>query len=119
MPITTVARTIADLRRVLAPPKVREAIRQAEMRGYPLGGEVETDRSRSELEWRFLVLCRRHGLPEPEVNVRVGPHLVDFLWRELRLLGFEVIRLSAPQIRDQSAAVASLLSHRLESPSTD
>ena len=87
------------------------------------------------------------GLPEPEVNVRVGSHLVDFLWREqrlivetdgfryhrgrqafdddrsrdleLRLLGFEVIRLSAPQIRDQSAAVASLLSHRLESPSTD
>ncbi len=147
MPITTVARTIADLRRVLAPPKVREAIRQAEMRGYPLGGEVETDHSRSELEWRFLRLCRRHGLPEPEVNVRVGSHLVDFLWREqrlivetdgfryhrgrqafdddrsrdleLRLLGFEVIRLSAPQIRDQSAAVASLLSHRLESPSTD
>jgi hypothetical protein len=30
--------------------------------------------------------CRRHGVPDPEVNVRVGPYLVDFLWRRERLI---------------------------------
>jgi hypothetical protein len=28
--------------------------------------------TRSELERRFLSLCRRHRLPTPEVNARVG-----------------------------------------------
>jgi very-short-patch-repair endonuclease len=41
---------------------------------------------RSELELIFLELIRRHGLPEPEVNVRVGRVLVDFLWRKQRLV---------------------------------
>jgi len=27
-------------------------------------------------------LCRRRRLPEPEVNARIGPFEVDFLWRE-------------------------------------
>ena len=35
---------------------------------------------------RFLSLCRKHGLPKPEVNVRVGPYEVDFLWRGHRLI---------------------------------
>jgi very-short-patch-repair endonuclease len=38
--------------------------------------------TRSELERRFLRATRRAGLPAPQVNARVGPYLVDFLWPE-------------------------------------
>ena len=59
----------------------------------PIGEQLEPDHTRSELESRFLALCRRHRLPNPEVNVRVGQFLVDFLWRDRRLAvevdGFE------------------------------
>lgn len=47
---------------------------------------IETDRSRSDLESLFLELCRRHRLPPPEVNVRLGRWEVDFLWRAQRLV---------------------------------
>ena len=83
--VTTPARTIAELPRVVPPQQVRRAIRQAEVRGYRLGG-VEKDRTRSELEYAFLRLCRRHRLPAPEVNVRVGSFEVDFLWRRAHLV---------------------------------
>jgi len=103
----------------------------------PVGEEERSDRSRSELERDFLRLCRRHRLPAPEVNVRVGPHLVDFLWRgrmlvvetdgyryhrgraafeddrtrdlALRALGYEVVRLSYRQVTEQPVAVAEVL----------
>ena len=42
--------------------------------------------TRSELERRFLVLCREHGLPRPEVNAWVAGVEVDFLWPELRIV---------------------------------
>jgi very-short-patch-repair endonuclease len=84
--VTTPARTIADLRRDKLPAgQLRRAIRQAEIQGLRLGPEVEADGTRSELERDFLRLCRRHGLPEPEVNVRVGRWTVDFLWRRERV----------------------------------
>lgn len=44
------------------------------------------DRTRSDLERLFLRICREHGIPKPEVNVRVGPYTVDFLWRRQRLI---------------------------------
>ena len=37
--------------------------------------------TRSHLERLFLNLVRRAGIPRPEVNVKVGPYTVDFLWR--------------------------------------
>ena len=41
----------------------------------------------------MLRICRKHGLPLPEVNVQIGPFEVDFLWREHKLVietdGFE------------------------------
>lgn len=95
------------------------------------------DRTRSDLERDFLRLCRRHRLPAPEVNVRIGPHLVDFLWRarwlvvetdfygfhrgrvafqddrgrdlDLRRLGFAVIRLSEKQVDEEPERVAEVL----------
>jgi very-short-patch-repair endonuclease len=136
IPITTPKRTISDLRRTTGPAEVRRAIRQAEVLGLHLG-EEDGDRTRSELERLFLQLCRRHRLPVPEVNVRIGGRVVDFLWRdrrlivetdgyrfhrgraafeddrardlELRALGYEVIRLSYRQVIEQPRQVAEVL----------
>jgi very-short-patch-repair endonuclease len=81
---------------------------------------------------------RRAGtLPAPEVNVRIGRRLVDFIWRnrrlivetdghryhrgraafeddrgrdlELRGLGYRVIRLSERQLEEQPRQVAEAL----------
>lgn len=84
IPVTTVPRTLADLPSTLAPYLVRRAIRQAEFLKLPVG--IETDRTRSDLERDFLRLCRRYGLPTPEVNVLIGGMTVDFLWRDARLV---------------------------------
>jgi very-short-patch-repair endonuclease len=86
IPVTTVPRTIEDLRATsFAPRLLRRAIRQAELMGHRLDG-IETDRSRSDLEVAFLDLWRRHHLPPPEVNVKLGRWEVDFLWRSQRLV---------------------------------
>ena len=88
IPTTTPARTILDLRRVVDRPTLEAAIAQAEIRRLPIPAlhGIHHAPTRSELERRFLRLCRRHGLPKPEVNVRVGPYEVDFLWRDRRLI---------------------------------
>jgi very-short-patch-repair endonuclease len=85
IPVTTPARTIADLKATLPPRLVRRAVRQAEIAGYRLGPDLKSDRTRSDLERDFLRLCRRHGIPAPEVNVKVGRWTVDFLWRQGRV----------------------------------
>lgn len=84
IPVTTVARTVADLPSTLPPRLVRRAIRQAEFLRLAKG--IETDRTRSDLERDFLRLCRRYGLSQPEVNVLIGGMTVDFLWRDVRLV---------------------------------
>jgi very-short-patch-repair endonuclease len=86
IPVTTVPRTIEDLRATSFPPRLlRRAIRQAELMGHRLDG-IESDRTRSDLETLFLDLCRRHRLPLPEVNVKLGRWEVDFVWRSQRLI---------------------------------
>ena len=85
IPVPTPARTIEDLRRTAPAWEVRRATRQAEFLKLPLGPDIRTDRTRSDLETDFLAICRRHRLPRPEVNVKVGRLTVDFLWREERL----------------------------------
>lgn len=129
---------MADLRRVTTPDEFRAAVRQAAILGFDLGEQgVDADRSRSELEHRFLRLCRRHRIPAPEVNVRIGPFLVDFLWRderlivetdgyrfhrtrsafeadrardvELKLLGYTVVRFTHRQVMDEPSQVAQTL----------
>lgn len=86
IPVTKPAQTIVDLRGCVSARESRRAIRQANVLGLPIGPETGRDRTRSDLERDFLRLCRRFHLPTPEVNVRVGPHLVDFLWRDRRLV---------------------------------
>jgi hypothetical protein len=59
IPVTSVARTIEDLRSSEFPPRLlRRAIRQAELMGLRLDGS-ESDRTRSDLETAFLSSCRR------------------------------------------------------------
>jgi very-short-patch-repair endonuclease len=89
IPVTTVPRTIQDLRAssLLSPRLLRRAIRQAELRGHHLHG-VESDRTRSDLEALFLDVIRPHRelIPHPEVNVKLGRYEVDFFWRRHRLV---------------------------------
>lgn len=149
IPVTAPARTIADLRAAISTRRrtaiperqLRKAIRQANVRGLPIAPGDARVRTRSDLEADFLRLCRRYRLPPPEVNVRIGPNLVDFLWREERLVvetdsylyhrgevafqgdhardldlmgrGFEVLRISELQLDEESARVAEVLARRL------
>jgi len=85
IPVTTVPRTLVDIRATLPPRLVRRAIRQAEFLGLALG-EIKTDRTRSDLERYFLRLWRRTRLAQPEVNAPLGGMTVDFLWRDARLV---------------------------------
>jgi len=134
IPVTTVPRTIEDLRGSLPPRLVRRAIRQAEFMGLRLDG-IESDRSRSDLERAFLNLLRRHRLPAPEVNVKLGRWEVDFLWRaqnlvvetdgfayhrgsvafeddhardlDLRAAGYAVLRFTGRQIEEEPGRVVA------------
>jgi very-short-patch-repair endonuclease len=85
IPVTRVNRTLADLRGSVPASVRRRAIRQAEYLGLLIDGTV-TDRTRSDLERAFLTICRRHGLPLPEVNVKLGRFTVDFFWPEVGLV---------------------------------
>jgi very-short-patch-repair endonuclease len=137
IPVTSPARTLADLRSVASDREQRRAIRQADALGLPTGEDIVSDKTRSELERRFLWLCSRHRLPKPAVNLRIGAFTVDFCWveqqlivetdgykfhsgrvafeddrardLELRALGYEVQRLSYRQVFDESAQVAAVL----------
>jgi very-short-patch-repair endonuclease len=60
---------------------------------------------RSDLEARFLELCREAGLPLPATNVLVAGFLVDAVWKEHRLVveldGYEFHRTRAAFERDR------------------
>lgn len=84
IPVTTLARTRRDLGYDRAPTK-------------------------SDLERLFLRICREHGIPEPEVNARVGPYRPDFLWRDAGLIvDVDGYRLGEP------AAVAAAVAQRVQ-----
>ena len=106
VPVTTVARTIVDLADVLPRRALERAIDEAAYlrhdidgleakrgrRGYGLLSRVLADHdagttwTRSELEEQMLALCRRFGLPAPEVNVMIEGYEVDFVWRDARVI---------------------------------
>lgn len=112
IPTTTVARTLLDLSRPLRPRAIEDVIGRADRLGLfdlldvrrclhehsrqpgaprlrrllgDLHGVGAAD-LRSVLEVRFLQLCDDHDLPRPLANARVAGLLVDFLWREGRLV---------------------------------
>ena len=114
IPCTSVARTLLDLAEVVPRRRLERALEQAEVLGVfdgravadvlerangrrgagrlraVLTAAVEPSSTASELEERFLTLCRRAGIPHPAVNAWVATneeHLkVDFLWRAERLV---------------------------------
>jgi hypothetical protein len=98
--------------------------------------------TRSELERRFLALVDRAGLPRPSVNAFVAGHEVDMLWPEhrlileldtyefhgtraaferdrrrdedLRLAGYEVVRLTGRRLSADPEGVIALIRSMLE-----
>lgn len=135
IPVTAPARTLADLRRVVSAKRFRRALREASALGLD-SGDLGTDLTRSELESRFLRLCRRHRLPVPEVNARIERFRVEFLWPqrrlvvetdgyryhrgrvafeedrardlELRLKGYTVVRFTDRQLQEDRAVAEAL-----------
>jgi very-short-patch-repair endonuclease len=137
--VTKPGRTLRDLHRTSPQTVFRRALRRALDLRLVSSADVrrEAHLTRSELERIFLSLCRRHRLPQPEVNARVGGYEVDFLWRDrwlivetdgfrhhgdrtafeadrardahLQSLGFRVLRFTYRQVtEDRSAVVAAL-----------
>ena len=108
VPVTSPARTLVDLARVreerldraLAEAQVLRLVTRAELEAAmeratdPRGlGELRRalsgaggEPTRSELERAMLRLVGEAGLPRPEVNRRVGPYTVDFLWPRERMI---------------------------------
>jgi very-short-patch-repair endonuclease len=165
IPITAPARTLLDLARVASARELEAAVAEAERRYLTTERELLAlfarhrarrgtralrhllDRgtrpalTRSEAEKRCLGLIRRARLDPPEVNVRLGPYEVDFLWREQRLvvevdgfayhsdraaferdrrrdadlaaLGYTVVRVTWRQLVDEPAAVVARVAQAL------
>src|SRR4051812_45545996 len=101
LPVTTVARTIIDLSSTLNPDDLEELVHRADERGLVDFRDLRAARSaslqavlrafdpaptRSALERRFLKLCREHQITRPAVNQFIEGYLVDFLWRDRRLI---------------------------------
>jgi very-short-patch-repair endonuclease len=137
IPVTTPTRTLADVHPLLSPAQFSAALREAEFLRLPVNDHFDSDRARTDLEQTMLAICRRHRLPQPEVNVRADRYEVDFLWRRERLivegdgwdahqsrsafeedrardarlavLGYEVVRFTWRQVTTDSAAVAATI----------
>jgi Transcriptional regulator, AbiEi antitoxin/Protein of unknown function (DUF559) len=107
IPVTTVARTLLDLADVLPEQALKRAIDESEyLRLFDLTSLVAVvsanpgrrgatllkvaaeppHLTRSELEIRFLTLCARHSIPEPQTNQIVCGYEVDAFWPEANLV---------------------------------
>lgn len=168
IPVTTLARTLADLGDHLPVAHVRAAFARAEQQRVLDMGEIHAALDRagprrrgpailreilrgydprwqdalSGLELRLLDIVSAHGLPAPDVNAWVdGRFLIDFLWRdervaaeadserfhgtanarrsdarrdrEVRRLGFTVVRISDADLERDPAGVAKRLRRAL------
>jgi very-short-patch-repair endonuclease len=165
LPVTSLARTLLDVaedatarelerafdkaitQRLTTYPALAAAVQQANgHRGVRAMRELlarteEPTITRSEAEERLLALIRDAGLPSPQVNASVGGHLVDFLWRECRLVvevdgyrfhssrsaferdrrrdaelnaaGFRVVRITWRQVAEEPVAVIARLAQAL------
>jgi very-short-patch-repair endonuclease len=105
IPVTTPARTILDLaatlserelerlldeaqvQRLVEEPALHRVVeahaghhRAAKLRRTLERHEAGATRTWSELEERFLTMCREHGLPRPRVNEKAAGVRVDFLF---------------------------------------
>jgi hypothetical protein len=111
IPCTTVARTLLDLATTIDRTALERVVEQAEkLRIFDLAAVVDVitragDRrrgtalrtaladyapepafTRSELEKRFLALCRAAGVPMPRTNNTANGDEIDFTWPDRRLM---------------------------------
>jgi len=123
IPVTSVARTFSDLATVEPTERLQvrfnqatragfvdiEAMRRIVIRTNGKRGAAKLDRilrrwhplhrlARSEMENRFLELCRQAGFPEPRVNEPLLGMVVDFYWPEIGL----VIELDSREFHEDS-----------------
>jgi very-short-patch-repair endonuclease len=102
IPVTTVARALADCSHVLDDEALHRAVKEAQFRGLWVDAQIRDalDRRRSArlaaylhdptvtqtmLEDRFLKVCRRYRIPTPLTQYGVKPR-VDFFWPDRRLI---------------------------------
>lgn len=111
IPVTTPARTLADLAGELPLRELERAFDEAEhlrllklrsleslllaslgrrgaanLRVVIASHQAGSTRTRTYLEERFFTACDRHAVPRPEVNIEIGGDTVDFLWRQASLV---------------------------------
>jgi hypothetical protein len=109
--VTTPARTVLDLATALPRRQLERTVDEAErlrlcrhedleaivelhagrVGAGALGRVLASHRAvstvtRSELEERFLALCRKRRLPKPQLNVSLFDCVVDFLWPDAALV---------------------------------
>jgi very-short-patch-repair endonuclease len=164
IPITSPARTIFDVAAVVRRRELEQALAEAYARRLArrsdfvsllarrsslpgtralraLLDDATPALTRSQAEERLLALIRTAELPAPEINVRIGRHEVDFMWRDQRLIvevngfrfhssrsafehdrrrdaelisqGFRVIRITWRQIFDRPEALTARLAKAL------
>lgn len=108
-PTTSVARTLLDLATRYERQALLNALAEAEFqhdlrpgdvlrvlrRGHPGSARLRAalgdhapghGQAKSRLERRFRALLIRHGIELPERNQRLGPYVVDCLWRDRRVV---------------------------------
>jgi hypothetical protein len=111
IPVTTPTRMLLDLAAVLSFHQLERAVHETEFRRLasplPLDalltrhqgrrgtaalrkivaqGDLGKNRTRSDLEIAFLAFVDAHGFERPLVNERIGPHTVDALYPDARLV---------------------------------
>jgi very-short-patch-repair endonuclease len=112
IPVTTPARTLADLAETLPDRQLEKALEQAHALGLLDAGAIdavaaaqgrgrrgpirlarvmrshdaEHTHTRSELEDALLELCDRYRIPRPRTNVQIAGYEADFAWPGHRLI---------------------------------
>jgi very-short-patch-repair endonuclease len=144
LPLTTPARTLADLARTLTSDEFDRAQERAAMLGLVIPDDSDRypEFTRSEAERRLKGLCRAAGLPAPRMNARVAGYEVDGLWPAQRLIveidgwhyhgtrqaferdrrkdvaltaaGYRVVRITWRRLRHEPYAVAAELAVLLD-----
>jgi hypothetical protein len=107
-PIVTVARALLDYAATATDEQIRLALSEADYRGRldlraihaaigrghsgsaRLGRALKRHEprlaySRSRVERKFLALCKRYGLPLPDLNAKLGLMTIDALFRDQRV----------------------------------
>ncbi|HZO59287.1 MAG TPA: DUF559 domain-containing protein [Solirubrobacterales bacterium] len=124
LPVTTAAQTLLDIAAQVSFTQLRRALAEAEylrlvtlddveailgrgrrgsraLRAALYRHRPELARTRRGSEERFLLLCERHCLTRPEVNVSVAGWVVDAVWFEHRL----VVELDSRMAHSTSRAI--------------